>query len=381
VDDRAWAFEKYSIEIKMKSIKVVFIGAGWVCANRHIPAFSAMQNVTLWGVVDTCEEKAGNVARKWKIPHCSTSGNMEEADWFSSADAVVITTPPMTHYEWIKKSLLAGKHVLTEKPFAIKREHGQALLDLAKKQSLKLCVVHNSLYTRAQKKLRKWIGNGKLGEITGLSISILNNPSRHLPGWYDDLPCGLLFDELSHFLYTAASLAANLRIHGAEMYASRCGLKNTPSKARITLLSDNFPVFFSLDFEAPVCEWHITVQGAKGVANVDAFRDILMFVPSDGKHRPKDHLRTIGNFLWDTATGFIKSGFAHITGRLSYGMRDVAKLFIQCLENNTEPEHYISGEFGVHIFNLLCDAAELLEKNKDATSFSLQLPKPELGTQ
>ncbi|MDR3133118.1 MAG: Gfo/Idh/MocA family oxidoreductase [Prevotellaceae bacterium] len=365
----------------MKPIKVVFIGAGWVCANRHIPAFAALKNVTLWGIIDAYEEKAKNTARKWKMPHYAAINNIEGIGWFADADAVVVTTPPVTHYEWIRQSLLAGKHVLTEKPFSTKREHGQALLDLAKARNLQLCVVHNNLYTRAQKKLRQWIAKGKLGEITGLSISLLNNPNRHLPGWYDDLPCGLLFDELSHFLYTAASLTTNLRAHAAEMYVSRCGLKNTPSKARITLLSDHFPLFFSLDFEAPVCEWHVTIQGTKGAANVDVFRDILMFVPSDGKHTLKDHFRTVANFLWDTSMGFAKTGVAYMTGSLSYGMRDIAKCFIQCLKNNINPEHYISGEFGVRIFNLLCDVVEMLEKNKDTATFSLQLPTPELGTQ
>jgi predicted dehydrogenase len=371
------SFEK----IKMKPIKIVFIGAGWVCANRHIPAFAALKDVALWGIIDTCEEKAKRIAGKWKIPHCAATNNVEEVGWFADADAVIVTTPPMTHYEWIKKSLLAGKHVLTEKPFATRREDGQALLDLAKAQNVQLCVVHNNLYTRAQKKLRKWIAKGTLGEITGLSISLLNNPNRHLPAWYDDLPCGLLFDELSHFLYTASSLTANLRVHAAEMYTSRCGLKNTPSKARVTLLSDHFPVFFSLDFEAPVCEWHVTIQGTKGVANVDVFRDILMFVPTDGKHTAKDHFRTITNFLWGTLTGFVKTGFAYVNGTLFYGMDDVVKLFIQCLQTNTKPEWYISKEFGIRIFSLLCDVVEMLEKNKDTTSFLLQLPTPKLGTQ
>jgi predicted dehydrogenase len=381
VDDSAWILEKCEIKIKMKSVKIVFIGAGWVCANRHIPAFATQKNVKLWGVIDTCEEKAKRIAGKWKIPHYSSQNNIEEIDWFADADAVVITTPPMTHHEWIRKSLLADKHVLTEKPFAIKREDGQALLDLAKEQNVQLCVVHNNLYTRAQKKLRKWIAKGKLGELTGLSISLLNNPNRHLPGWYDDLPCGLLFDEISHFLYTTASLTTNLRVHTAEMYASRCGLRNTPSKARITLLSDNFPVFFSLDFESPICEWHVTIQGTKGVANVDVFRDIFMFVPNDGKHMAKDHFRTIMNFSWDTLLGFMKTGLAYMSGTLFYGMNDVAKSFIKCLKTNTKPELYVSGEFGARIFNLLCDVVEMLEKNKDTTLFSLQLPTPKLGTQ
>jgi predicted dehydrogenase len=381
VDGRAWVFEQCKLEIKMKPVKVVFIGAGWVCTNRHIPAFAALKNVILWGVIDTCEEKARRVAGKWKIPHYSTTNNIEKIDWFAEADAVVVTTPPMTHYEWIKKSLLAGKHVLTEKPFATQRENGQVLLDLAKEQNVQLCVVHNNLYMHAQKKLRRWVARGKLGEITGLSISLLNNPNRHLPGWYDELPCGLLFDELSHFLYTTASLTTNLKVHRAEMYASRCALKNTPSKARITLLSDNFPVFFALDFEAPICEWHITVQGAKGVANIDVFRDILMFVPNDGKHTAKDHLRTITCFMRDTLAGFVKTGFAHVAGTLSYGMSDVVKSFIQCLTTRTKPELYISGEFGIRIFNLLYDVVEMLEKNKDTMPFSLQLPTPKLGTQ
>jgi len=361
-------------------INVAFIGAGWQSAFRHIPAYAKLKNVRLLGIIDPDAKKAKTVAKKYDMLY-TTEENIDLIPWFAEVDAVSIATPPATHYEWIKKCLNAGKHVLTEKPFSLQRKHGEELLMLSKEKKCLLCVVHNTLFMSAQQQARTLIKKGKIGEITGLSITLKNNPNRHLPSWYDTLPCGLLYDEISHFLYTSKSIIPDLSVKDAECYLSRNGLTNTPSKARITLMSENFPVFYFLDFESPVCEWHIAIQGTKGILNIDEFRDILIFIPNDKTHKAIDHLRTIYCLIKDTVLGFAKTGWKQIRGKLFYGMDEVIRHFITAIAEKTPPHLYISGEYGIAVFDLLCDTIDQLEKGKDNTPFNLKLEKPKMGTQ
>lgn len=88
-------------------------------------------------------------------------------DVFSDAktDAVVIATPPSTHYPLAKIALMNNKHVLVEKPLATTSIDAEALVKLAKKNKKTLMVDHTFIYTPAIKLLNKIIHAKTLGEI------------------------------------------------------------------------------------------------------------------------------------------------------------------------------------------------------------------------
>ena len=62
-------------------------------------------------------------------------------------DAVAIATPARTHQGIAEAALLAGKHVLVEKPLADTVEHARAMVDLAEAQGLVLMADHTYCYT------------------------------------------------------------------------------------------------------------------------------------------------------------------------------------------------------------------------------------------
>ncbi|MEE9610166.1 MAG: Gfo/Idh/MocA family oxidoreductase, partial [Desulfatiglandales bacterium] len=89
-------------------------------------------------------------------------------------DAVVIATPAETHYHLAKRSLLAGKHVLVEKPLALIEGEGQDLVQIAEKNQLTLMVGHVLQYHRAVIKLKELIDSGELGKVQYLYSNRLN---------------------------------------------------------------------------------------------------------------------------------------------------------------------------------------------------------------
>lgn len=89
-------------------------------------------------------------------------------------DAVAIAAPLRQHFILAKKALLAGKHVLVEKPFASSLAECDELIDLATSRSLILMVGHTFLYSSPIQMIRKIIQSGDLGDICYINSQRLN---------------------------------------------------------------------------------------------------------------------------------------------------------------------------------------------------------------
>lgn len=83
----------------------------------------------------------------------------------SDVSAVVIATPVRTHYPLAREALLAGKHVLVEKPITRHADEARELVRLAEERGLVLMVGHTFVYNPAVAKVREIIAAGELGEI------------------------------------------------------------------------------------------------------------------------------------------------------------------------------------------------------------------------
>ncbi|MBS1495366.1 MAG: Gfo/Idh/MocA family oxidoreductase [Bacteroidetes bacterium] len=83
----------------------------------------------------------------------------------SSIDLVVVNTPNNTHFDFAKKALLAGKHMLIEKAFTVTVSEAELLISLAEKMGKQLCVYQNRRYDSDFKTLQKVVQSGVLGNI------------------------------------------------------------------------------------------------------------------------------------------------------------------------------------------------------------------------
>jgi predicted dehydrogenase len=89
-------------------------------------------------------------------------------------DAVVVATPVSSHYAIARRALLAGKHVLVEKPLASSSEEGQELIRLAKEKSKILMVGHTFEYNPAVLKVGELIQSGGLGQLYYIDAARVN---------------------------------------------------------------------------------------------------------------------------------------------------------------------------------------------------------------
>ena len=92
----------------------------------------------------------------------------------SDLDAVVVATPVPSHFRLAKAALLAGKHVLVEKPLASSVAECEQLIELAAGQGLTLMVGHTFLYSEPIQMIKRIVDSGDLGEIRYINSQRLN---------------------------------------------------------------------------------------------------------------------------------------------------------------------------------------------------------------
>jgi len=100
-----------------------------------------------------------------RYPQARFTGDFAEMLDDPSLDAVVVATPVPTHFELARRALEAGKHVLVEKPPAMKGLEMDELVALASARDLVLMPGHLLLYHPGVRKLREMISAGELGDV------------------------------------------------------------------------------------------------------------------------------------------------------------------------------------------------------------------------
>lgn len=108
--------------------------------------------------------------------HPQASGYTDFAEMLaeSGIDALVVATPVATHHALAKTALLAGKHVLVEKPMAASSRDCAELMEIAEGKGLTLMVGHTYLYSEAVRKIFEIIASGDIGEIRYINCQRLN---------------------------------------------------------------------------------------------------------------------------------------------------------------------------------------------------------------
>ncbi|MES2660439.1 MAG: Gfo/Idh/MocA family oxidoreductase [Verrucomicrobiota bacterium] len=154
-----------------KPIAVGIVGYGYWGPNLA-RNFGKLASARLVAVCDLNADRLAHMRKHH--PSSLDYQNFERMLSEAEIDAIVIATPLKSHHSLAKAALLAGKHVLIEKPMASSVAECEELIELARATNLTLMVGHTYLYSEAVRKIMEIIGNGDIGEVRYINCQRLN---------------------------------------------------------------------------------------------------------------------------------------------------------------------------------------------------------------
>ena len=188
----------------MKPIKTALCSfgmSGWVFHAPFIHLHSGFQLYAVW-------ERSKQLARQ-KYPDIISYASYEEMLKDPGIELVVVNTPNYTHFDYAKLALLAGKHIIVEKPFTINSSEAKELIVLAEQKEKMISVYQSRRYDSDFKTVRKVVEQNLLGDIVEAEIHYDRYNEALSPKLHKETPgpgTGILYDLGSHLLDQALQL-------------------------------------------------------------------------------------------------------------------------------------------------------------------------------
>ncbi|HON00975.1 MAG TPA: Gfo/Idh/MocA family oxidoreductase [Acidobacteriota bacterium] len=150
----------------MEKLGVMVVGPGWV-AGQHLAAFAARKDTEVRVIAGNGPEdrtRARGYCEKLGLS-CDYVEDYGSALRREDVDVVCLCTPNYLHYEQAAEALAARKHVLLEKPMALKLEQAKDLVALAEAAGVRTHVGHVVRYYDAVRGLWQAVRGGEIGEV------------------------------------------------------------------------------------------------------------------------------------------------------------------------------------------------------------------------
>ncbi|MGV3640619.1 MAG: oxidoreductase [Adhaeribacter sp.] len=190
-----------------KTVNVGLIGYGMAGQVFHAPIITSIPGFQLTRIRET---KPDNIRlAQSRYPEAGIVADSQDIFDDAAIAVVVIATPNTAHHPLAKQALLAGKHVVVDKPFTISSAEADELIALAEEKQLLLTVHHNRRWDSNARTLRKVIANQLLGRLVELEIHFdrFRNFLRQGAWREADVPgAGILYDLGAHLIDEALCL-------------------------------------------------------------------------------------------------------------------------------------------------------------------------------
>jgi len=151
-------------------MKIGLIGLGGY-GNFLANIIKETEGLELYAVSSRSRQKLGAYINNY--PELKIFLDWKELIKDPQIDLVIIATPPYLHYSMAKAAITASKHVLVEKPLALKMADANELIKLAEKKNVRLGVDHEMRYNSVMAQMQKVAHSGILGKLTNLNFTNL----------------------------------------------------------------------------------------------------------------------------------------------------------------------------------------------------------------
>ena len=179
-------------------VRVGLLGYGAI-GHEHSRAVRAVDGLSLSAVCDTSQERLDHAAAA--APGVATTTSAQALLDRDDVDLVVISTPPSSHATWALRAIAAGKHVVLEKPFAIRTVEADEVMAAAHDAGLLAVVYQNRRFDPDHLAVRRIIDRGDIGEVFHVE-TFVGGYGHPCNLWHSDegVSGGAFYDWGSHLL-------------------------------------------------------------------------------------------------------------------------------------------------------------------------------------
>jgi len=155
----------------MRDIGVAVVGAGFI-GPVHVEALRRL-GVSIRGLLGCDRAESESACQNLGLP--KPYGSLDEVLADSQVQSVHLAVPNVLHYEFSKRVLQAGKHVLCEKPLAMSSAESGELVEIARGLKLAAGVCYNVRFYPLNLDARRRVRGGDVGRIFAVNGSYVQD--------------------------------------------------------------------------------------------------------------------------------------------------------------------------------------------------------------
>jgi scyllo-inositol 2-dehydrogenase (NADP+) len=203
-------------------INVGLVGYGLAGLVFHAPLIGSVPQLRLSKVVTSRRDQIAK-----DLPGVAAVPDISDVLADPFIDLLVIASPSANHFEHATAALLAGKHVVVDKPFATTAREADELIALAESQGLILTVFQNRRWDGDYLTASHSIEQGWLGKVFHYEVHFDRFRPQIKAGWREEPRpgSGILYDLGAHLIDQTLHLFGMPRAVTADIIAQRAGAK------------------------------------------------------------------------------------------------------------------------------------------------------------
>ena len=174
------------------------IGCGGIVKLAHLPAYTAY-GVDVVGVYDPAAEATRGLRDAFPVVE-RVFESVHELLAEPRVEVVDIATHPAERFELVQRALEAGKHVLSQKPFALEMGAARVLVEEAERRGLRLAVNQNGRWSPPWRLATLLVQQGAVGEVCAVTHLYEHDFGWTVGDWPDALEHFVLYDFSVHWL-------------------------------------------------------------------------------------------------------------------------------------------------------------------------------------
>lgn len=181
-----------------KPLRWGVVGLGWVATDFVVPGIVKSPGSELVACLGSSVEKTRAFAERFKVPRPHADLQSLAAD--PEVDAVYVALPNALHHAAVLDIARAGKHILCEKPYAMKTAEARAMTAACRSAGVVLRVAHQIRLDAAVTRAREIVHSGRLGRLAAASLERASAVGARVSWRQDYAQSGVLYDVCVHLL-------------------------------------------------------------------------------------------------------------------------------------------------------------------------------------